>query len=48
LAFGLVPPEGVGFHIRDSIERGHAERIGQGVDVMNERDPVAQPFRNVE
>ena len=41
LAFGLVPPEGVGFHIRDSIERGHAERIGQGVDVMNERDPLA-------
>jgi len=41
LALGLVPPEGVGFHIRDSIERGHAERIGQGVDIMNERDPVA-------
>ena len=41
LAFGLVPPDGVGFHIRDSIERGHAERIGQGVDIMNERDPVA-------
>jgi hypothetical protein len=41
LAFGLVPPEGVTFHIRDSIERGHAERIGHGVDVMNEHDPVA-------
>jgi adenosine deaminase len=41
LGFGLVPPEGGGFHIRDSIERGHAERIGQGVDIMNERDPVA-------
>ncbi len=40
LAFGLVSPEGVTFHIRDSIERGHAERIGHGVDVMNEHDPL--------
>lgn len=40
LAFGLVPPEGMTFHIRDSIERGHAERIGHGVDVMNEHDPL--------
>lgn len=40
LAFGLVPPEGLTFHIRDSIERGHAERIGHGVDVMNEHDPL--------
>jgi adenosine deaminase len=39
LAFGLVPPEGVRFHIRDSVERGHAERIGHGVDIMNEHDP---------
>lgn len=41
LAFGLVPPEGVTFHIRDSVERGHAERIGHGVDIMNERDPLS-------
>ncbi|HXY14807.1 MAG TPA: adenosine deaminase [Terriglobales bacterium] len=40
LAFGLVPAEGVTFHIRDSIERGHAERIGHGVDIMNEHDPI--------
>jgi adenosine deaminase len=40
LATGLVPPEGLTFHIRDSIERGHAERIGHGVDVMNERDAL--------
>ena len=39
LALGLVPPEGVTFHVRDSVEHGHAERIGHGVDVMNERDP---------
>jgi adenosine deaminase len=40
LAMGLVPPEGLRFHIRESIELGHAERIGHGVDVMNERDPL--------
>ena len=39
LAMGLVPPDGLRFHIRESIEVGHAERIGHGVDVMNERDP---------
>lgn len=41
LAPGLVPPEGLRFHIRDSVEKGHAERIGHGVDVMHERDPLA-------
>jgi hypothetical protein len=41
LAIGLVPPEDLTFHIRASIERGHAERIGHGVDVMNETDPIA-------
>jgi len=40
LAMGLVPPEGLRFHIRESIERGHAERIGHGVDVMNEDRPL--------
>jgi hypothetical protein len=34
----LVPPEDL-FHIRASITKGHAERIGHGVDVMQERDP---------
>ena len=38
LAMGLVPPEGLRFHIRQSIEQGHAERIGHGVSVMSERD----------
>lgn len=38
LAMGMVPPEGLSFHIRESIEKGHAERIGHGVSVMNERD----------
>jgi adenosine deaminase len=38
LAMGLVPPEGLRFHIRQSVELGHAERIGHGVDVMYEND----------
>jgi adenosine deaminase len=37
---GLVPAEGLRFHIRESIERARAERIGHGVDVMSEDDPV--------
>jgi len=40
LAMGLVPPEGLSFHIRHSIELGHAERIGHGVAVMNEHNAV--------
>jgi len=41
LAPGLVPPEGLRNHIRASIERGHAERIGHGVSVMSEADAPA-------
>jgi len=40
LAMGLVPPEGLRFHIRKSIEQGHAERIGHGVSVMHEDDAL--------
>ncbi len=40
LAMGLVKPEDLSFHIRASVERGHAERIGHGVDVMMEKDPI--------
>jgi adenosine deaminase len=40
LAPGLVPPEGLRFHIREAVELGHAERIGHGVDLMYERDPI--------
>lgn len=39
LAPGVVPPEGLTFHIRDSVMKGHAERIGHGVDIMHEDDP---------
>lgn len=38
---GLVPPEGLRFHIRDSIELGHAKRIGHGVAVMQEDEPLS-------
>ena len=36
---GMVPPEGMKFHIREAVELGHAERIGHGVDVMGEDRP---------
>ena len=38
LAPGMVPPEGMKFHIRQAVEIGHAERIGHGVDAMYEDD----------
>ncbi|MGD0446582.1 MAG: adenosine deaminase [Edaphobacter sp.] len=39
IAPGLVPPDGLRFHIREAIDLGHAERIGHGVDVMYENEP---------
>lgn len=39
LAPGMVPPEGLTFHVRDSVSKARAERIGHGVAVMNEDDP---------
>jgi hypothetical protein len=36
LTRGLVPPEGLRFHIRESIQKGHASRIGHGVAIMYE------------
>jgi adenosine deaminase len=41
LAPGLVPPNGLRFHIREAVDLGHAERIGHGVDVMYENEPQA-------
>jgi adenosine deaminase len=38
LTQNLVPPEEL-FHVRASIDIGHAERIGHGVDVMQEPNP---------
>jgi len=39
LAPGLVPPDGLCCHIRLAVEQAHAERIGHGVDVMQEDRP---------
>jgi adenosine deaminase len=39
LAPGMVPPEGLRFHIRQAVDLGDAERIGHGVDVMYEDRP---------
>ena len=38
LALGLVPPEGLRYHIRDSVMIAGARRIGHGVDIAYERD----------
>ena len=39
LAPGNVPPEGLTFHIRESVMTARADRIGHGVDLMHEDDP---------
>lgn len=36
LAPGLTPPEGLRFHVRDSVREAHADRIGHGVDILHE------------
>jgi adenosine deaminase len=41
LSPGMVPPEGLRFHIRQAVEIAHAERIGHGVDAMYETDAPA-------
>ncbi|MFO1413904.1 MAG: hypothetical protein U1F10_08355 [Burkholderiales bacterium] len=38
LAPGLVPPDALRFHVRESVTVGHANRIGHGVSVMQEDD----------
>jgi len=38
LVEGLVPPEALRFHIRDSVRIGHARRIGHGGGVIYEDD----------
>jgi adenosine deaminase len=38
LAPGLVPPEDLGFHIRQAIEIAGAKRIGHGIDIASEDD----------
>jgi hypothetical protein len=38
---GLVPPEGLRFHIREAVGVAGARRIGHGLDVLYEEDPDA-------
>lgn len=40
LAPGQVPPAGLTFHIREAVNLGHAERIGHGVAVLYEDNPL--------
>jgi len=40
LAEGMVPPEALRFHVRQSVQMGHALRIGHGTSVMNEDRPL--------
>jgi adenosine deaminase/adenosine deaminase CECR1 len=41
LTLGLVPPQHLRFHITEAVAKGHARRIGHGVDVMYEDNPFA-------
>jgi adenosine deaminase/adenosine deaminase CECR1 len=40
LTLGMVPPEGLRDHIRNAVEIAGAERIGHGIDVTYENNPV--------
>jgi hypothetical protein len=40
LTQGLVPPEGLRFHILESIIKGHASRIGHGTAIMYEDSAI--------
>ena len=41
LALGVVPPEGLTFHIKDAIDVAGASRIGHGIDIAHETDALA-------
>lgn len=41
LTLGVVPPDGLAFHIRDAVQIAHASRIGHGVDIGYEMSPTA-------
>lgn len=40
LVRSIVPSEGLQFHIRQAIEIAGANRIGHGIDIMHEREPL--------
>jgi len=39
LAPGMVPPDGLSSHIRESVITAQTNRVGHGVDIMHETDP---------
>jgi adenosine deaminase/adenosine deaminase CECR1 len=41
LALGMVPPEGLTFHIKEAIDVAGASRIGHGMDIAHESNPLA-------
>jgi len=41
LSLGMVPPEGLTFHIKDAIDVAGASRIGHGMDIAHESNPLA-------
>jgi adenosine deaminase/adenosine deaminase CECR1 len=40
LAMGMVPPEGLKFHIGDAIKVAGAQRIGHGIDIASESEAL--------
>ncbi|OJT18211.1 adenosine deaminase [Archangium sp. Cb G35] len=40
LALGMVPPEGLKFHITEAVGVAGAQRIGHGIDISHERDAL--------
>jgi adenosine deaminase/adenosine deaminase CECR1 len=41
LALGMVPPEGLKFHIEEAVDVAGAQRIGHGMDIVHERGAPA-------
>ncbi|MGZ3184476.1 MAG: adenosine deaminase [Telluria sp.] len=41
LSLGMVAPEGLKFHIQQALDIGGARRIGHGIDLAHEADPLA-------
>ncbi|MBT8115262.1 MAG: hypothetical protein KJP04_07770 [Arenicella sp.] len=48
LTLGLVPPEELGFHVREAIEIAGARRIGHGIDIIydSKRDELLERMAN--
>jgi len=41
LVLGMVPPEGLRFHINEAVTIAHANRIGHGIDIAHEKNAPA-------